>query len=336
MSERSIVAVAGATGFVGRAIVAEAVARGYTVRALVRDAAKATEVIHAGANPSSVQFIEGDVFDAASLQRLLEPVGDGTPIAGLVNAIGIRREQGPGVTYQREHVRVAELLIGAAKAAGVPRFVQVSALGTRPNAATAYHRSKYEAETLVRDSGLAWTILRPSLIHGPDGEFMKMVKDWVLGRAQPFFFLPYFTRVRFDAEKPFGPPALESAKIQPVAVEDVAFAAVESLVDAQAAGEVYELVGPVAYDWPTLLMAVRDALPMSDPSKKPIGIPAPLAVVAAVKAKIFGLGGLLPFGPSEPVMATEDQLASGVKARTQLGLQPRDFESALAEYADQI
>jgi uncharacterized protein YbjT (DUF2867 family) len=336
VAERSIVAVAGATGFVGRAIVAEALSRGWTVRALIRDPEKAAEVLHAGDTPGTLRLIEGDATDSATLQRLLAPESDGTPVTAVVNAIGIRRERGDGMSYQRMHVRVTANLIKAAMAVGRPRFVQISALGTRPNAASAYHRTKYQAEVLLRESGLPWTILRPALIHGPDGEFMKMAKDWVLGRAQPFFFLPYFTRVQFNPDKPLAPPALVSTKIQPIAVQDVAFAAIESIVTPMAAGEVYELVGPVAYDWPTLLTMVRDALPMSDPGKKPRGIPAPLAVLAAVKARAFGLDELLPFGPSEPVMASEDQLASGVKAREQLRLVPRDFESVLPEYADQI
>lgn len=333
MSEhkRPIVAVAGATGFVGRAIVAEALSRGYAVRALVRDDAKAAAVL-----PADTHTVIGDVFNSAALERLCAPDDDATPILGLINAIGIRRETGPGVTYQRMHVRATELLLQVATQAQAQRFVQVSALGTRPNAPTAYHRTKYEAETLIRNTGIAWTILRPSIIHGPDGEFMKMVKDWVLGRAQPFFFLPFFTRVEFDADRPLAPPALVVPKVQPVAVEDVAFAAVESLTNEHAAGEVYELVGPVAYDWPTLLTTIRDALPMTDSSKKPRGIPAPLAVIAAVKAKIFGLAGLLPFGPSEPIMGSEDSLASGVKATEHLGMTPRDFEQSLSAYADQI
>lgn len=329
--KRPIVAVAGATGFVGRAIVAEALSRGYTVRALVRDDAKAAAVL-----PAGVQTVVGDVFNADALDTLCARTDDGSPIDGLINAIGIRRETSPGVTYQRMHVRAAALLIDAAKRAGTERFVQVSALGTRPNAPTAYHRTKYEAESLLRDSGLVWTILRPSIVHGPDGEFMKMVKDWVLGRAQPYFFLPFFTRVEFDPDHRFAPPSLVVPKVQPVAVEDVAFAAVESLANEHAAGEVYELVGPIAYDWPTLLTTIRDALPMTDSDKRPRGIPAPLAVIAAVKAKIFGIAGLLPFGPSEPIMGSEDSLASSVKAAEHLGLSPRDFEQTLSAYADRI
>ncbi|MGP1346545.1 MAG: NAD(P)H-binding protein [Phycisphaerales bacterium] len=333
--DRRIVAVAGGTGFVGRAIVKEAIERGYLVRVLARDESKAAEVLPP-AGSDQLRIIVGDAFDDDALQRLAAPAADGTPILGLINAIGIRREAGPGVTYQRMHVRVTERLIAAAMAHRAERFVQVSALGTRPDAPTAYHRTKYESELALRESTLNWTILRPSIIHGPDGEFMRMVKDWTLGRAQPFFFLPFFSRVETNPDSRFAPPRLVAPKVQPVSVDDVAFAAVESLTNDQASGEVYELVGPVAYDWPTLLTTIRDALPMTDSTKKPIGIPAPLAVIAAVKAKIFGLAGLLPFGPSEPVMGSEDSLASPIKARQQLGLDPRAFEPALHEYADRI
>ena len=65
-------------------------------------------------------------------------------------------------------------VVDATKRAGIRRYVHMSALGTRPDAASTYHRTKHAAEELVRASGLDWTILRPSMIHGPRGEFMRM------------------------------------------------------------------------------------------------------------------------------------------------------------------
>lgn len=317
------VAVTGATGFVGRWTVRALVERGHQVRALVRDPAKARGVLPA----DGVQTVVGDVLDARACATLVRGCH------AVVHAIGIRRELPPEITFEKLHPRATACVVDAARDAGVERFVHVSALGTRPDAPSAYHQSKWEAEALVRSSALAWTILRPSLIHGPDGEFVQMVKAWVLGRAQPFFFIPYFTRAEFSGG---GPPRLVSARVQPIAVEDVAEAIVESLASPSAVGEIYPLGGPDAMDWPTLMGAIRDAVPLGEKSKKIIGLPGPVGAAAARLAGALGLGALLPFGPSEPVMASEDSVCSNAKASAELGVRPRALLPTLRAYAARI
>lgn len=338
------VAVTGATGFVGRHVVATLLDRGHTVRALVRDPEKAW-----GTLPSSdrVARIRGDVFDPRALASLLQ----GTD--AVVHTIGIRREGGgaaPGVTFERMHPRATQAVIDAmrlnaasrstggagAKGSG-GRIVHVSALGTRPDAPSDYWRTKYDAELIVRRSGFDWTIVRPSIIHGHDGEFVEMVRDWVLGRAAPRFFLPYFAKVEPPKMGlPPTPPRLTSALVQPVHVDDVASAIVDALERDTSIGELYTLTGPDTVDWPTLLTTIRDAMPMGDKNKKPRPIPAPIGVCAARAAKALGLDAALPFGPSEPLMASEDSVASHEKARAHLGFTPRGFKRSVAQYSGQI
>jgi NADH dehydrogenase len=321
---RLTIGVTGATGFVGRHVVRALLARGHAVRALVRDAAKAQAVL-----PADARWVLGHARDRRSLASLC----DGCH--ALVHAIGILREFPPDVTFESAHPGATAAALDAAKAASVGRFVHISALGTRPGAATEYHRSKYLAEQLVRASGLDWTILRPSLIHGPDGEFMKMAKDWVLGRAAPHFFLPWFARV--GAPAGFPPvPRPESAKLQPIHVDDVAHAVTRALESDRAIGEVYPLVGPEALDWPTLLGLINRALPLSDGKKKAIPLPGVLAGAAARAAEALGMGAALPFGPSEPIMAMEDGTAALDKARHDLSLTPAAFTHALPRYAASI
>lgn len=319
------IAVTGATGFVGRYTVRELVARGYAVRALARDRDRAAATLP---DDPLVQRVIGDVFDPAALADLVRGC------AGVVHTIGIRRELPPDITFERMHPRATRAVLAAAERAGVARFIHVSALGTRPGAASAYHRSKYESECLVRGSGLAWTILRPSIIHGPDGEFIRMVKSWALGRAAPFLFLPYFTRP-VPAEG-FGPPRFESARVQPVSVGDVAFAVAESVEREEAVGEVYPLGGAGAFDWPEMLGVIRDALPLADRNKKPRGIPGHLAFGLAAVAGRLGLGAMLPFGPSEPLMAMEDSLCSNDKARADLAFEPAEFIACVRGYAELV
>src|SRR5262245_31909896 len=133
MDQQLTVAVAGATGFVGRHVVAELLARGHSVRALVRDREKARRVL-----PREAALAEpGDIRDCQAC----------------VNAIGILRETW-GNSFRAVHVNTTRTLIDACRRAGAARFVQVSAMGVSDDGKTGYQKSKYEAEQLVRRSGL--------------------------------------------------------------------------------------------------------------------------------------------------------------------------------------
>ena len=84
-------------------------------------------------------------------------------VDAVVHLVGIISEVGQN-TFENVHTRGTENIVAVARAAGMKRFIHMSALGTRPNAASRYHQSKWAAEEIVRQSGLAWTIFRPSII----------------------------------------------------------------------------------------------------------------------------------------------------------------------------
>jgi NADH dehydrogenase len=312
------VAMTGASGFVGRHVAAALVERGHTVRAICRDR-NAPRVL-----PSEgVEVILGDVFDAGAMARVAE--GADT----FINLIGIHRELSGGVTYQRMHVEATHRCLSAAIGAGAKRFIQMSALGTRPEARSAYHQSKRLAELAVIDSGLDWTIFRPSIIHGPGGEFMQMARNWVMGKGLPGFFLPYF--VPFDGARPLPPTS-----VQPVHVEDVASLLADAASNDGAIGEIYAVGGPVAYTWPELLTTIRDVVPGAKPSLRPQGLPAPVCLMKARVAALLGMGSLLPFTADDVQMATEPGTCSNAKAGAHLGFAPRAFDTSLAAYADRL
>ncbi|MBL0921490.1 MAG: NAD(P)H-binding protein [Phycisphaerales bacterium] len=314
-------AITGASGFVGRHVCRLAVERGWKVRALVRDLDGALPHLPR----SGVQMLVGDIGDRGAVRALVE----GAEAA--VHLVGIRREMKPG-GFRRLHVDATRRVVEACLDSGVRRYVHMSALGTRPFGASAYHKTKWEAERIVRRSALDWTIFRPSLIHGPDGEFMKMAKGWVTQKAPPFLFLPYFVRVI-----PGIPcPKWETPRLSPVSVDDVASAFVGALDNASTIGEVYPLVGPEAMTWPDMLRTVRDGVPGANVSLQPLGIPQDAAWLKAKTAELLGVGSLLPFGTSEAIMAAEDNVASPAKAEADLGLHPRAFEPALRAYAPLI
>lgn len=324
------VGVTGATGFVGSNVVRSLLARGYRVRALARDRAKSQRVLQGVPAAASLEVVYSDIFDRAGVR------GAFSGCQAVVHTVGIRRELPPDVTFRRHHMLATEIALDAAAANSAGRFVQVSALGVRPDAPTDYYRTKWEAEEMVRGSGLDWTIFRPSIIHGPDGEFIQMIKNWVLGRAAPRMFIPYFAKLDIEKGFPPKPPKMSSALISPVSVTDVASAIVESLASPRAVGEVYPLTGPETLDWPTLLKSVRDAMPLGDKKKRVVPMPGHLGWAMAMKAKLLGLDALLPFGPSEPIMAIEDSTGSSVKARAHLGFNPVPFTSTMRAYANRI
>lgn len=318
IDRRPCVAITGATGFVGRHLARELVSRGFPVRALIRDRSRAAALPDEG-----VAFVMGDVFNARSMDDLAAGAD------AIVNLIGIRREMPGGVTFEKLHVQATRAALDAAHRAGVGRFLQMSALGTRPEASSLYHRTKWRAETLVRDSGLDWTIFRPSLILGPDGEFVAMARNWARGAGHPKHFMPYFSRPVKNMRHQSSDGGGRSARLRPVSVVDVARAVAGALESDEAVGEIEPLVGPEELTWPELLVRLRDATPGARKKIPPHGIPArPASRFALVMQKI-GLGALLPFGPSEPIMAIEDSVGSPVKARVQLGVEPEAFETTL-------
>src|SRR5258705_524026 len=141
----------------------------------------------------------------------------------------------PGSRFGGMHTERPRSVGEAGTAGGVRRYVHMSALGTRANAVSDYHKTKYAGEQYVRASGLDWTIFRPSMIHGPKGEFMLMEAKWARGSAPPFLFMPYFGAGFMG----WG----GAGRLQPVYVGDVARAFVDALEKPETIGEVYPLAG---------------------------------------------------------------------------------------------
>lgn len=157
----SLIAVTGATGFVGRATLAALARAGAQVRALARTIP---------ADKGTAEWVQGDLADRAALAALVDRAEAVIHIAGLTTA----RD---AAAFEAANVAGTLAVVEAAAAAGVARFVCVSSLAAREPSLSAYGASKERAERIVAASGLDWTIVRPPGVYGPwDRDYLEMFK----------------------------------------------------------------------------------------------------------------------------------------------------------------
>lgn len=323
----NLVALTGSTGFLGKYIAAEVLNSGRKVRCLIRDRAKARQYLPSNPNLSLVQ---GDCLDATVLSELVAGA------SACVHAIGILREAPGGQTFRKLHIEATRAIVTACEKSGVRRLIHISALGVSDTGVTDYQRSKWEAEKIVRASGLDYTILRPGLIHGPGSGFMDMAVGWVSGLEQPWIFIPYFTRGVEDKRIPLGGDTQVDPLVAPIYVADVAKAVALALDSNASIGETYNLVGPEILSFPELLIKIRDGVPGSNHTLRPFGIPAKLSSAIAAAAMKVGMGQFLPHDDGMPLMAAEDSIADQHKMLNHLGLNPQGFTKSFRSYADSL
>ena len=302
--------VTGGSGFVGSAVIEELVSREYSVHALTN-----RRKITIGGD--RVRSVEGSLFDPAALRAGMEGC---TAVIHIVGIIMEKRSK--GITFEHIHVEGTRNVVDAAKASGIQRHVQMSALGTRDGAVSDYHKTKFLAEEYVRGSGLEWTIFRPSLIHGPAGEFMQMEAGWARHSKPPFLFMPYFGR---------GVMGLGGAGLlQPVYVKDVARAFVDALGNPKTIGEIYPLGGPETITWPQMHRICAEAVT----GKKPLVVPLPAWYAKMVAA--ITPAALLPFNRDQVIMSQEDNTCDMAKFKDDFGLETQPFEATVKSYATQL
>ncbi|HJT97106.1 MAG TPA: complex I NDUFA9 subunit family protein, partial [Rhodanobacteraceae bacterium] len=200
-----------------------------------------------------VRVVNADVYDGAALRRELARADVAINLVGILNERG-----GDGSGFEKAHVELTRSLIAACREARVARLLQMSALRAGEGE-SHYLRTRGEAEALVRESNLAWTIFRPSVIFGPgDGLFFRFAR---LLRAMPVL-----------------PLARADAKFAPVYVGDVAEAFARAIAHPHTAGHTYELAGP---DTLTLAALVRWTAQMTGKRRWIVPLPDALGRVQA-------------------------------------------------------
>jgi NADH dehydrogenase len=299
-----VATVFGGSGFVGRYIVKRLANAGYVVRVAVRD-------------PEAAHFLQ-PYGNVGQIVRMPVPLQDedavNWAVAGadvVVNAIGLLFETGGQQTFEAVHVEGAERVASCAAQAGVKRLIQVSAIGADAESDSVYARTKARGEAAVLEQFPQATVLRPSIVIGPEDGFMNFFAQ--MARVSPALPLIGGGKTRF----------------QPVYVGDVADAAMAALQDDLTKGRTYELGGPKVYTFRQLM-----ELLLTQIRRKRLLLPIPFGV-AKLQA---GAAELLP----KPLL-TRDQVtllkrdnvvAADALTFKDLGLEPQAIEAILPTYLE--
>ncbi len=254
------ISILGGTGFVGSQLVTRLIREGHRVQALTRNRERHRRLLVL----PGLELVNANVHDPSVLAEAFR----GSDV--VINLIGVLNES-RSARFQRVHAELARKLIGACRSAGVPRALQMSALGANEKAPSQYLRSKGAAERLLReDAGpVAFTIFQPSIIVGPDGGFMQRLTALL-------------------AAFPALPLARGNARLQPVVLSDVVEAMCRSLDAPETHGRVFELCGPEVF---TLVELGRYVATVEDLRRWVFALPDPLGWLQAA------LLGLLPGTP---------------------------------------
>lgn len=297
--------ITGATGFVGREIVQKIHPAGHELHFLTRshDSASALAVEWGFDGQNHI----GDILDADFLKTALKGMDAVIHLVGIISEVGKN-------TFENIHTQGTQNIVAAAKQAGVKRFVHMSALGVRPNAVARYHRSKWAAEEIVRNSGLDYTIFRPSIIYGPGDGFVNLFAK--ISRYSPV--LPVFGSGR--------------SKMQPVPVGDVAKCFAGALTEAKSIDQTYDLCGGEILTFEEVLDAILD---VTGRMRIKIHVPMVLArFQAAVLEFVFPkvLGKAPPLNRDQLLMLAEDNVGNPQPANALFGLKPTSFKQGIAAY----
>jgi len=286
----------GATGYVGTEVVAKLLRRDHDVRALVRRPERAGPLADLG-----VELVPGGLDRPETLRTLVAGAD------AVVHLVGIIVETGRQ-TFESIHVRGTEALLDAAREAGVPLFVHMSALGARDDpAATKYHRTKWRAEEAVRGSALAHVIFRPSIIAAPGNAAIATMVGML--RFAPV--VPVIGNGRYE--------------LQPVWRGDVAEAFARTLERPDLRGT-FDLGGPECLTYHQMLDHLEAALGVRRPR---VSVPVGIARFGAVAGT--ALPNLAPITPEQLQMLLEGSVTADNALEARFGIRPKAFAEVARE-----
>jgi NADH dehydrogenase len=295
-----VATVFGGSGFIGRYVVRRLARAGKTVRVAVRNTDRALFLKTAG-HIGQIVPLYAPVTDAAAVRRAVEGAD------WVVNLVGTLTES-RAASFQAIHVDAAARVAASASAAGVQRLVHMSAIGADPASDSRYAASKGEGESAVRAAFPGATILRPSIVFGPEDNFFNRFAG--MTRMLPVM------------------PVIEGAtRMQPVYAGDVAEAVLAALQSDAAAGQIYELGGPKVWLFVDLLAYILKVTGRSIPL---VNMPVPLVRLQACLLEL--LPGKLLTRDQLKMLARDNVVGSDALGLSDLGISPTAVEQIVPDY----
>ena len=301
---QNLVTVFGGSGFVGTQAVRYLAKAGWRIRVAVRNPNMAYRMRLLG-DVGQIDVVQANLRNTPSLERAL----DGATVA--LNLVGLLYETGRQ-GFQAIHVMGARNVAEAARAQGVGRFVQMSALGADHDSASRYGRTKAEAEACVREIYPDAVIVRPSIVFGQgDGFFNRFA---AMAQISPVLPLIGGGTTRF----------------QPVYVGDVGQALARMVTDPETAGQTYELGGPETFTFRALMEKL-----LAETGQRRFLAPIPFPV-ASLMGKVAQLSAFLippPVTADQVELLKTDNVVSGqYPGLTDLGVTPATLDAILPTY----
>ena len=289
--------VTGGTGVIGEGVIPELLSRGHDVRLLSRHAKEDAK------QWKGVEPFVGDVADASSV------TGAADECDVVLHIAGIAAEDPPKTTFETVNVGGTKNVIAEAIRAKVKRFVFVSSLGA-DTGTSDYHRSKREAEQLVQQSALDWTIVRPGNVYGPGDEVISLVLKMV--RTLP------------------AVPVIDNGEqeFQPLWHEDLAKVLAAAAERVDLSGKVLEAAGPDVTTMNDLLSRFAKIT-----GRAPMRIPVP-AMFAQLASRLAPVD--LPVDENKLTMLQETNVVRDENALELLGIEGTSLDRGLRLLADAL
>lgn len=285
--ERKLFTVFGGTGFLGSRVVRHLLEAGHRVRVAARDPHSNPALLQS----DRAEAVRADLFKPDSLTAALSGVD------GVVNATSLYVEKGD-LTYHAVHVQGAARLASLANQAGIARFVQLSGIGSDPEANDSYIRTQGQGENAVRPALPSATIIRPAVMFGEGDALLSTIR--VIARSLPVYPL-------------FG---AGNTRLQPAWAQDVA-RAIGKLLESDTNSPCYELAGSDTLTYRKLVETVARASGLHT---------RPVPVSFAIWKPVASIAERLPGAPLTPAQIALMQIHN-VASGTQPGMADLDISA---------
>jgi len=297
------IAITGGTGFIGKHLARDLAGRGHEVVVIARGLYTRGKEI---SSPKNVTTISANITDTDALTRAF------AGCAAVAHCAGTSTEDGLQ-TFQHVHVDGARSVVEAARQAGVRKLVLVSFLRVRPDINSTYHKTKWEGEQIVRESGLDHTIIKAGLVYGPGDHLLHNLGNLLKK-------LPVFATV-----------GLRERTVRLIAVEDLVTVIRTALLEERLSNQTVAVVGPEEFPFSTA--ARRIAKTLGRPFLLVLPFPVfaqrllawvsgmmPTPLVSASQVQMLADGISVPLPDSQPLpddlapqtRFTEEQIRKGL------------------------